>query len=195
MPTSNLLNNSYNWEAETRRSRVANTEPFSSLNRASYYPNGTPMLHAAEARIARRPSIDSEQTPRISPDPWEPVQYSVPDTTDNATYGRTIPADPWEQLQYRTRGASAVRGVHSSSTIVDDVEYRTVDSVWNQPTRTVTAEDLRRAYTNLDSSARIDRTLISLEELYQSIYSVEAAFSSCGVSAQPTRPRITFGEL
>ena len=105
---------------------------------------------------------------RVSNDSWSSRSYYVSDNTDNDTYGRVI---------------------------VDDVEYRTVDSVWDQPTRTVTAEDIRRAHRSLDSGAHIYKAPISLEALYQNLYSPEAAFRSCGVSAQPTRPRITFGEL
>ena len=166
------------------------TESFSSLNHASYYPNGAVRLHATEDRRTRRPSTDSEQTHRTRPVSWDARSYYVSDDTDNATYGRAIPAAPWEQLQYRPSEASAVRGIRPSSAIVDDVEYRTVASVWDQPTRTVTAEDLRRAYNSLDGS-RTHITSLSYDEQARAEYMARLN----AVSAQPTRPRITFGEL
>lgn len=71
--------------------------------------------------------------------------------TTPTTYGRTIPSARWDQV-------SIARGTRPSLMVFDDTEYRTVDLVFDQPTRSITAEDIRRAYNNLDSRTHIVST-------------------------------------
>lgn len=114
-----------------------------------------------------------------------------------STYGRILSSDRWEQLQYRDRAASSLQRRHPT-TIVDDVEYRTVDN--DRVTLTATAEDVPRGIYELGRRSHIVSTPSSVfDEMYNNYWtSVDngpPVFTFCGVSAQPIRPRITFGEL
>ena len=106
MPSSNLfgstsvstiasciVNSLYAIRATATPNFVADvgTESFSSLNRASYYPNGSVRLHATEDRRTRRHNADSEQIRWTSIDNGTPVftscGVSVQPTRPRITFG------------------------------------------------------------------------------------------------------------